>query len=381
MTMASRSVVMLDACHTGETDLFAKAFQGVGASRVLGWDNFAPVPSSSKKSAFFVDRLLGGNKIDAPTPATRPFDVDDAFTHLVGKNLLTATGSYTAHLTLSDGEGGETMLRPSIGQVHPTKIGDDLTIEGNFGADQGTVTVGGSALSCGPWPAADGEPLKHCKLPDGVAGEVVVEVNGIKSPVRHLSRWKGVLVYKQVGPGTLTTEIRFHVDFRGDLLKYRLHEEEDPSKIFDWQPLLADVKKTSCEVILSGSVDTCTQSGGTTFPYSTSPASFCAVGIKFEPNLNGSLPFSFTPTASFQQAGIVTCDGQASPMGATFTSLPGFSDEGAQTFRAEIDPKTGAIKAKKKLLVLAGGQSITYTLEWQNITPEPGTAPSDNDPR
>jgi hypothetical protein len=87
-----------------------------------------------------------------------------------------------------------------------------MKLEGAFGADQDTVTVGGTKVQIQSWSPTE----IVCNLPQDAVGDVLVTVRGLKSNPRPLTEWDAPLQYKWVVKGGVFT-------WQGSgTLKYRL---------------------------------------------------------------------------------------------------------------------------------------------------------------
>ncbi len=107
---------------------------------------------------------------------------------------------------------------------------DELTLVGEFGTQQGKVTVGGTELAVKSWSAS----TIVATLPRsgaGSVGDVIVEVRGAKSNARQLTAWSLPLRYTWFsaydGPG-LQFDGSGTVRFRADVGGYRTTPGEAP---------------------------------------------------------------------------------------------------------------------------------------------------------
>ena len=226
--------------------------------------------------------------------------------------------------------------------------------------------IGGNEVNCAPWPA-NGEPITKCK-PQGYSGDVVIDVDGVKSAPRHLSRWQPTLHYHQEGPETFVVDIKMHLDFRGDVIKNREHpDEKDPTKDNAWVALSDDEQKVTCEVSISGSLaKECTSTGGGTFPYGTVPGGLCDVVIAYDPQNHPDMPFRFRPQVQVP-GGTISCAGAGGVYPAQWLHMPGLDDDaGNAEFGAAVDPHTGQITARTKSYKEPGdAKAPTYTVSWE----------------
>jgi hypothetical protein len=125
------------------------------------------------------------------------------------------------------------ILAPSIRYVAVDELDDLLVLTGEFGTRPGKVTVGGVELVVA---ALDWTPteIKAQRLPysgPGSSGDVIVEVNGVRSNARQLTKWTIPLAYQWLDvsfhPG-LKIEGEGQVIFRADVGGFRVEPAETP---------------------------------------------------------------------------------------------------------------------------------------------------------
>jgi hypothetical protein len=104
-----------------------------------------------------------------------------------------------------------------------------VTLQGTFGEKQGHVYLISDSsekeLTVDSW----GSEEVKCLLPPDDAGDVVVEVNGIRGNKRRISKWAGKVYFTvdspTLLPGTLSCDLKDEViwdlKFRGDIDSYR----------------------------------------------------------------------------------------------------------------------------------------------------------------
>ncbi|MFO1317566.1 MAG: hypothetical protein U1F58_18390 [Burkholderiales bacterium] len=227
MTFAPGSVVLINACFSARNDPFVNAFHKKGAALVLGWDGYVNAQGAAYTAApYFVDRMVGANlhKVKE-SPPQRPFPYDLVLKDMLAKGVErdSVTG---AHLVAKPNPGltRPPIFAPSILYVTVDEREGLLTLVGDFGTRLGKVTVGGVELAVA---GADWTPTKITAqgLPfsgPGSNGDVIVEVNGVKSNARQLSDWVIPLAYDWTNyfdsPGLRvagTGQLRFRADVGG----------------------------------------------------------------------------------------------------------------------------------------------------------------------
>jgi hypothetical protein len=240
-SFAPNSLAFLNCCWSYESGvagslLVLKKPAGV----VLGWSNAVNPTKAWASAKFMFDRVLGSN-MDGESPPQRPFDVASVFTDAknsgktdgtVPGTIPFTTGPYgTCTLQYSPMSGG--VLAPSIEYVtvqersHDPDVMGQLTLTGEFGSVQGTVTVGGSDVTVIDWSPT----TIHCQLPAanaaGGSGDVkVTSTEQISSNTIPLTLWQGTATYKAYSiPPPAAYQIPWNVTgtiyFRADVHSYR----------------------------------------------------------------------------------------------------------------------------------------------------------------
>jgi hypothetical protein len=246
---SDNAFVFFDACHSDGDDpailslrseLFAK-----NASVYAGWTSTVSSVFSRETAELVFDRLLGANEFCPedglpchdgqaipPVFAQRPFDYTQVEIDLQLHGL--DTEGLESQLRFEPNPQGSSfgLLAPTISnmQVDETMgAGGQVTLNGTFGSDQGTVQVGGADANVVKWKA--NQIIVDLTLSgSGSAGDVQVKVRGHKSNVARLTDWRSnsfIFTYKE--NGSLQIQTTYNMHFRADVRKYRkvIHKEPD----------------------------------------------------------------------------------------------------------------------------------------------------------
>jgi len=216
------SILMNNSCYGDANAAWKAALKQKGLSTYMGWTNPA-LDDFSADSAFFIyDKCLstgvGAIKDD---PLQRPFDLDTVYGDLVKRKM--ATDGKGSTLMLRHLKDTVSLFRPTIQNLVVKGYERELQISGDFGSDQGTVTINGVPATITSWSSN----LIKVTLPDsgaGAYGDVIVEVRGLKSTPVQLSHWEGDVFYEDKHTALLDTvdiKVRFHVSLRADVHSYR----------------------------------------------------------------------------------------------------------------------------------------------------------------
>jgi hypothetical protein len=312
---------------------------------------------------------------------------------------------------ITSGAGSGIMLTPSIQYVNVDEQKRELHISGDFGSDPGTdgsVTVGGSPMTIksGGWTQSEVVVQDLPVSGAGSAGDVVVSVHQYKSNAVPLTSWRGTVTWTQTGPDNVTASVQVRLHFRKDVHGYRA------------APGMAPVSSPTTDEIAPDTVATYVSGGSATFPRSPGvPDLVLSIG--------GSGQLSFQ--ASGTTGSYVTGGANIQPTsGSTAGLSPGVplqldlnvfglannaititsSDPGPPAMKdlrfgivlgnaANGDLKvgdlilplnsdysiTGGSNSDTSSLVVVtdgvtAGKVTTRTMTWSNITPDPGTAPT-----
>lgn len=258
MSFTGNSVVLINACFSGANGKFIDAVLNKGAGVYLGWTASLSGSAAFQSAPYFVDRMLGANQhADKESPPQRAFPYDLVMQDMAKKGLIIdkVTGG---RLVATPGPSLRypPIFAPSIRYVQVDEDNEKLTLVGEFGADPGKVTVGGTALAHETWSA---EKIV-APLPQngpGSSGDVVVEVRGVKSNARQLTEWSIPLKYEWINAGGKTgwkIEGSGTVRLRADVGGHRVVPGEVPKYIPRGGPLTKDssVKLTGSGAATSG---------------------------------------------------------------------------------------------------------------------------------
>lgn len=288
MKFAQDSVVMLMACWTGfKPEDFVNTFvkPQVGAGAVVSSRKKLRTGFAYPSYQYFVDRLLGANKLQPESPPQRAFPADLVWADMANKGLLTDSGNGNNLVLTLQNPARPPILTPSIQNLAVNEKDETLTLVGFFGGtgssgmDGSKVTVDAIPLNCPQW-----DPGKIvCNLPapgqPGSKGKVVVELPGGNGPrqsnPRWLNQWDIPLEYSWAdayGNKGWRFDAVGTLRYRGDVGSYRVTPGGQP--VFPVRGMVP-TKDSGLAVVASGSYfdGSClnTLSGSATFkPWNTS---------------------------------------------------------------------------------------------------------------
>lgn len=275
------ALLYIDACSSASTRM-ANVCLGstVGAAAYLGWTHDVFDIYSTPTVRYFFDRTLGVNQYEPVlSPPQRPFSTNHAIAAMSGltrldlpldvskvpKSIFRDPGSATpedpslARLVALYAKGvNDVLLRPGIQTLSVGERNDGpsvLMISGHFGADQGTVTVGGvdAPVRSGGWA----ENRIECDVPRGGAGAsgpVVVRTLERDSNPRQLTQWNMTFRVTFMDFPALASlncpacfyEATLNYQFRADVAGVRLELEGDVApSTYTGGPSDADLEVTN----------------------------------------------------------------------------------------------------------------------------------------
>lgn len=303
-SFAPNSIFFLNACFGADTRhpdgaiAFIDACRSKGAGVYFGWDRASSSNYCYRAVRYFVDRLVGANKVTKENPDQRAFPWELVYDDMK-KRGLTHDGDTGAELTPFPGAGGgSVILDPSIRELLVDERNEKLTLKGYFGSRQGKVTVGAKELTGCSWA----HDAIVCPLPltgPGSNGDAFVEVPSElgrtrKSNVHQLTEWKVPLRYvwtDAYGAAPWRVEGSGNLRFRADVGTYR-----DKPGAAPIHPLRSMVPTKDSSLFLTGSGTVpgdcpSTLSGTIIFqaftnPYDGSPSILAAAKVDtFDPHL------------------------------------------------------------------------------------------------
>lgn len=217
------SLVVLDSCdmffdqrlnvvaHKAPYENFRAALKAKNAGAIVGWDGQVSPGFASNVMQLFFDRILGFNTYQPENPKQRPFPYKEVHDWLVSTGKHQEANGGSLILQYSQGAPGQlvptihnaNVYNPAQGSPHAGKW--VLEIAGEFGTDQGVVTVNGIALTL--LQDTDGKDWKTDKifaeLPSlsGPAsyGDLIVTVRNHPSNAVPLTKWTGTVSQVQIG--------------------------------------------------------------------------------------------------------------------------------------------------------------------------------------
>jgi hypothetical protein len=224
-------------CHSGspEAEAFRGALAGGNAVTIVGWDGSGN-DYGARSMEYMFDRLTSANTRNPAAPHNRAFDMDDVWEYMgrtatrdIRPNLLVSPEVWE-RWEVPKGDAyikrfgnGFDLSNPVIAELE-TDYGDKLVLHGNFGSEQGVVSVGGTELAVQTWENDKielGLPTGKSD-PAGSHGDVVVTARKRKSNRRVLTSWRGTVtyLYEDLAPegdeGTLYNKVEIDFHMRGD---------------------------------------------------------------------------------------------------------------------------------------------------------------------
>ncbi len=208
-----------------------QAIQSAGADVLMSFTNLTWPTVAAPSMYFFIDRLLGANVEQPPSPEIRPFDSAKVQAEMARLGLLQYFNGSNLNGVNIESASNPGLLAPSIKNMDLVDSDDtsgsllpgQLTINGDFGTDQGTVELDGAALNIRSWTLAKIEADVPYEAPG--AGAVIVKSQpGIESNPAPLTEWFGTITLTQTDDdpaSTLESRAEINVRFRADLHKFR----------------------------------------------------------------------------------------------------------------------------------------------------------------
>jgi len=252
-----QGVVMLHACHGGaqafatkegggpvvDPSILRLTMLGAGARLVVAFDNLTWPTFARPSILHFFDRMLGANDYDPEDPPLRPFPVGEVKADMQERGLLQFTRPDVIYLgvipwggnevnVIFDAVPGKTSLAPSIRNFDVVDDVDQgtgqLTLDGLFGPDEGTVEVESMPLSVESWTNTEIVARAPFQA-GGSAGQLIVKrPDGVASNEVPLTEWSGTMTLTTKAPGTLEAEATLDLRFRADVHAFRNGIEKDP---------------------------------------------------------------------------------------------------------------------------------------------------------
>jgi hypothetical protein len=290
---APGALVFLNACNGGHplAAPFRAALFSKGVGAVVAWQGNI-TQDTYPAVAYFFDRALGANETEAPVPHGRPFTLDEVFAGMARKRHGTGADYLTephngSKLGLYRNIPGTTLLAPNVKALRYL-FNDFLGVVADLPAGTPTVLLDGQPLGT----PVEQDGMLIVQLPQGSAGNVEVEVNGIRSNPRPIVSWRGDLTYVNhlapplAAPGSPRLTVTYHAHLRADPYGYRKEvdgpvEDDTPAAFYAAMDTTAEFAYSGTATATDGSGVTATWTGGGPLTYErlASPAlSFEIVG-------------------------------------------------------------------------------------------------------
>lgn len=383
MSFAPGSVVWLNACFSGRSADFVNAFKAKGATVVLGWTELLSFGTAFASVTHFVDRMVGAN-LHAPveSPFQRAFPYNLVLEDMKNRGLDqdTPTGGVLV-ASVKSGTANPPIFAPSIRYAEVDEGEGHLILHGEFGTVPGKVTVDGTELALAGYWGADRLACTLRPSGGGSSGDVVVEVNGVKSNARQLTEWSLPLTYQWVNVSNYLgwkVEGSGRLRFRADIGEYR--EKPGAAPVAKPRGGLA-TQDSRLELTASGTrtQGTCTYKlqGADTYTSTSAAAGGTTVVAAFKVDGRSRIldvGLMLGVTSGFNAT--VTCPGQGtvtSPLNPTLGLMDGIYEF---PWDQSDDPRIGLILPKLDSVLDAGynmpgdsksdtsiGGTLTVTLE------------------
>jgi len=227
------ALIVTLCCHSGspEGEGFRHALGNGKAVTLVAWDGNGN-DYGARSMEYMFDRLTGANERNPAKPNNRAFDMNDVWEYLGRKstrqikpNLLVspAVEFFKPDAYIKRFGSGFDLSNPVLSELE-TDHGDKLMLHGNFGSEQGVVSVGGTELAVEKWENEKIEVILPTGKsdPSGSHGDVVVTARKRKSNRRVLTSWRGTVtyLYEDLAPvgdeGTLYNKVEIDFHLRGD---------------------------------------------------------------------------------------------------------------------------------------------------------------------
>ena len=280
---APASWVYLDVCD-GFDQVFKDACMENGAGLFMSWDLTVRHSDSIESSRYLLTRSLGISDASGATvdPPQRAWDFNAVFSRMQLTSRSNApqipgmpadilTESFSLHNTEHNGRAElkfekksnvqDPLLQPGIRNMSVDDPNGAVTLLGSFGAEQGTITVGGSAMTIDQW----GANTVYGHISPDAHGPVVVSVGDHDSDPRQLTLWQGTVSAVYSGVNSPTQKVEISVQFRGDLQSSRLFPDDPPT--FYSNPGFRCIPQNSklLQAEVSGTIPCTNQGGNYTF--------------------------------------------------------------------------------------------------------------------
>ncbi len=232
------SLVFMNTCDSASPAAldFELACLNAGASYYLGWSDRMMIGEGLASAAFLFDRMLGSNSTELgaslkATPPQRAFSIlevlNDMSTHNRSGAAYALDKSGPAPVKKGDAVTIATLqpmslnqkfeqLAPSIHDLAINEGADELSINGFFGDEKGSVSIGSTDMVIKEWT-----PISiTCKLDrtgtDSSGPVKVYNHGGHVSNIVPLTAWHGTGTYTVEEAGSLKMVMTFDMRFRGD---------------------------------------------------------------------------------------------------------------------------------------------------------------------
>ena len=283
MTFAPGSFIFFNGCsgmhHLAEG--MRQTFASKGASVFAGWTNPVYDAQSVRAAYTMFDLMLGTNKFNIVSPLRHPVNLADAQFYLIvqgwhqlNSSCILGTGSCLTEFDIDrmvqSEEDEFSQLAPTILIMHIDRnqtaaSGQALVLEGEYGIEQGQVTIDKESVQVLSWE----EEKIVVELPasgKGSAGLVQVSVRNHRSNATPLTEWRGRIQWREnylllVPVPGLYAEVSCDLQLRADVHPFRFGAYGDP-EYFEPNMLIGG-PDTVCHWEMGGDVSWLEASTGT----------------------------------------------------------------------------------------------------------------------
>lgn len=222
------AMAILYACNSGSASAaaFREAVFGKagGKATIIGWNG----PASNLAAPAIVrlvDRMTAANREEPQTYGNRAFDFTDTWAYLRRVGLTSdPNGTQLARFV----RGEAPAFLPAIKRL-TFQEGDEMILEGDFGNQEGTVTVGGAPVTLLSWGPSE-ISVRLPKKGAGSNGDVVVRVLGRDSEPRILMSYRPTMEYwiqTKSSTSNWKTALTFQPHIWADLYEVRNSVDQD----------------------------------------------------------------------------------------------------------------------------------------------------------
>jgi hypothetical protein len=235
----SKSIIFNSVCEsdTSISQTYKQMCFGAGTGAFVGYDETVLGTDAANDAGTLYEGLLGTHIFNSNVRG-RAWNVSDFYNYMVQAGITTHMeslgifkGTRIAHMLLTMGSGNFTGLCPGIQYMYTVDSQKQLVLVGDFGSQQGTVTVNGQTVGT-TWTTGKITCDGISTDPNGptFSGPVIVTYNGHKSNQVDLTQYVGDVHYEEDDQGSLIHTADAHLAMHADVHLYRTNPFQDPSR-------------------------------------------------------------------------------------------------------------------------------------------------------